>query len=703
MHWFEEQLNTRKRRDDEGVHDANIYLSSIVMGQEMLRFRRSSNEEGLSRAQEDIVNYYKVGNLHDLITRRITLKDKWYKKGFGAFLALDKDDDEVALLPGKWGHYYYRDKVTQKMVRVTKKTELNPNAISFYRTLPRRALTIRDLLLFSTKEITKTEVISFLFYSLLVVLIGMMLPYINVLLFDKVLKTNSTVLLAGVGVMYLFTLLSGMLISTSKALVSARLHIKVNTTLTPALYMRLLSLPVTFYKRFTSGELAERSSYIGEIVELFFGSILTAVIGFSLSFVYLFQLSVIAPQFVMPTTGVILFTLLFSALNTFISARVLGKTKMASAKLSGMLLGLINGIQKIKLTGSEKRAYAQWAEKYKEKAQYEYNPPLIMKVSGAVSEGVTLLSTLIFYIVGAKHLVTPAEFMAFTVAFGLMNGAALSLSGVVSSVAQIFPLMDLAKPILNEVPEHYTEKKELEYMDGTIAINHVDFRYSDKSPYIFQDLSLKISSGEYVGIVGKTGCGKSTLVRLLLGFEKPLKGAIYYNQIDINDVNLQSLRRKIGVVLQTSKLFTGSILSNLAITNPQLTEEKAWELMEMVGLKQDIEEMPMGIYTHVTEGGGGLSGGQMQRILIARALASEPSLLIFDEATSALDNITQRVVIDSLDSLKCTKIVIAHRLSTIRNCDRILVLDKGEVVETGTYDELMAQQGYFSELVKRQL
>ena len=221
--------------------------------------------------------------------------------------------------------------------------------------------------------------------------------------------------------------------------------------------------------------------------------------------------------------------------------------------------------------------------------------------------------------------------------------------------------------------------------------------------YIFQDLSLKISSGEYVGIVGKTGCGKSTLVRLLLGFEKPLKGAIYYNQIDINDVNLQSLRRKIGVVLQTSKLFTGSILSNLAITNPQLTEEKAWELMEMVGLKQDIEEMPMGIYTHVTEGGGGLSGGQMQRILIARALASEPSLLIFDEATSALDNITQRVVIDSLDSLKCTKIVIAHRLSTIRNCDRILVLDKGEVVETGTYDELMAQQGYFSELVKRQL
>ena len=237
---------------------------------------------------------------------------------------------------------------------------------------------------------------------------------------------------------------------------------------------------------------------------------------------------------------------------------------------------------------------------------------------------------------------------------------------------------------------------------GGIELNNVSFRYSDTMPYVLDDLSLKIRPGQYVAIVGKTGCGKSTLMRILLGFEKAQKGAVYYDGRDIATMDLKSLRRKIGVVMQSGSLFQGDIYSNITISAPQLTLDEAWEAAEMAGMAEDIRQMPMGMHTLISEGQGGISGGQRQRLMIARAIAPKPRILMFDEATSALDNITQKTVSESLDKLKCTRIVIAHRLSTIRHCDRIIVLDKGKIVEDGTYEELLELNGFFSELVKRQ-
>ena len=219
---------------------------------------------------------------------------------------------------------------------------------------------------------------------------------------------------------------------------------------------------------------------------------------------------------------------------------------------------------------------------------------------------------------------------------------------------------------------------------------------------ILDNISLKIHPGQYVAIVGRTGCGKSTLVRLLLGFEKPDRGGIYYDGRDINKIDLKSLRKHIGVVTQNGRLFAGDIYSNIVVAAPDLSLDDAWEAARIAGMDEDIRKMPMGMNTLISEGGGGISGGQKQRIMIARAIAPKPKLLIFDEATSALDNITQRKVSQALDEMKCTRIVIAHRLSTIKQCDRILVLDKGHIVEDGTYDELMELKGYFSDLVKRQ-
>ena len=292
--------------------------------------------------------------------------------------------------------------------------------------------------------------------------------------------------------------------------------------------------------------------------------------------------------------------------------------------------------------------------------------------------------------------------MAFNSAFGSLTGAFAALTGVALSVAQIKPILEMAEPILKTEPESSENKKMVTSLKGNIELSNVYFRYNETMPYIVNGMSLKIKAGEYIAIVGTTGCGKSTLLRLLLGFETPERGAVYFDGKDISKLDLRSLRRRIGVVTQNGNLFQGDIYSNIVISAPQLGIDDAWEAAEIAGIADDIRAMPMGMQTIISEGQGGISGGQKQRLMIARAIAPKPKILMLDEATSALDNKTQKQVSDALDKLKCTRIVIAHRLSTIKNCDRILVLDKGNIMEDGTYDELIEKNGLFAELVARQ-
>ena len=278
----------------------------------------------------------------------------------------------------------------------------------------------------------------------------------------------------------------------------------------------------------------------------------------------------------------------------------------------------------------------------------------------------------------------------------------MSLASIALTVANIKPVYEMIKPILDALPEVSEGKRVIERLSGGIELNNVSFRYNDDMPPVVDNLSLKIHPGQYVALVGATGCGKSTLMRLMLGFETPQKGAIYYDGKDLSTIDLKSLRRRIGVVMQNGKLFSGDVFSNITISAPWLTLNDAWEAAELAGIADDIRRMPMGMNTIISEGSGGVSGGQRQRLLIARAIAPKPKILMFDEATSALDNLTQKRVSESLDKLKCTRIVIAHRLSTIRRCDRILYLEGGKISEDGNYDELIAKNGKFAELVARQ-
>ena len=319
-----------------------------------------------------------------------------------------------------------------------------------------------------------------------------------------------------------------------------------------------------------------------------------------------------------------------------------------------------------------------------------------------VTTAISLIGTIVLYGIAMASSVSLTDYMAFNAAYGLVMGAFTSLVSVIMVFARIKPVLDMAKPILDAVPETSERKRVITSLRGNIEMNNVTFRYTANGPKVIDNMSLKISAGEYVAIVGPSGCGKSTLMRLLLGFEKPERGGIFYDGRELDQIDLKSLRRKIGTVMQSGSLFNESIYANIALSAPSLTMEEAWQAAETASIADDIRAMPMGMFTMISEGEGGISGGQKQRLMIARAIAPKPSVLIFDEATSALDNIAQKKVTQALDALHCTRIVIAHRLSTIRSCSRILFLGDGRVLEEGTYEELMEKKGLFADMVARQ-
>jgi ATP-binding cassette subfamily C protein len=237
---------------------------------------------------------------------------------------------------------------------------------------------------------------------------------------------------------------------------------------------------------------------------------------------------------------------------------------------------------------------------------------------------------------------------------------------------------------------------------GQLDVAHVSLRYEEDSPLVLDDVTLAVEPGEFVAVVGPSGSGKSTLKRVLLGFEKPEDGTVRLDGEDIETLDPRAVRRQMGVVLQTAGLLPGDVFTNI-VGARDLTMDDAWEAVRVAGLEDEIKAMPMQMHTFIAEGAMTISGGQRQRLLIARAVAGRPRVLLFDEATSALDNRTQAEVSAAISRLRATRIVIAHRLSTVRHADRIVVLVGGRIVQSGTFDELMAERGPFQDLARRQL
>jgi NHLM bacteriocin system ABC transporter ATP-binding protein len=565
-----------------------------------------------------------------------------------------------------------------------------------------KKLGIPDLLKYMKNSITYGDLVVIVLATLAVQLVGMIEPRVYSLVTGKILEGHNMNLMAGVGVFLLTSAFAAQLIGLVRSLLMQRINTKTSQAVQASVMMRILSLPVSFFRRYSSGELSSRAGSVNSLCSMMLNNILSIGLSSLLSLLYVAQIFSFAPALVWPSLLIILATVVMSLAVSLVQIGISRKRMKLSAEEQGMSYAVMNGIQKIRLSGSEKRVFARWGRLYAKGAQLEYNPPLFLKINTVITTAISLIGTIVLYYLAIQTNVGVSQYYAFTAAYGRVMGAFSALAGIAVSVASIRPVLEMAEPILKAEPEVAADKQPVDRVTGHIEMSHVSFRYEENTPYVLNDLSLDIKAGEYVAIVGRTGCGKSTLVRLLLGFEKPEKGGIFYDRHDLNSIDPRSLRKHIGVVIQNGQLFQGDIFSNITISAPDLTLDEAWEAAEMAGIAQDIREMPMGMQTLISEGQGGISGGQKQRLMIARAVAPKPSILIFDEATSALDNKTQKQVSGALDKLNCTRIVIAHRLSTIRNCDRILVMDKGTIIEEGTYDDLIAQNGHFAELVARQ-
>ena len=640
-----------------------------------------------------------------LMTREVELEEGWQNDAYGPMLGYLKEaGTAVALLPGTIYGYYFKDPATGKRTRITRKTArlFSREALCFYQPLPMKKLGIPDLLKYMKNSITYGDLVVIVLATLAVQLVGMIEPRVYSLVTGKILEGHNMNLMAGVGVFLLTSAFAAQLIGLVRSLLMQRINTKTSQAVQASVMMRILSLPVSFFRRYSSGELSSRAGSVNSLCSMMLNNILSIGLSSLLSLLYVAQIFSFAPALVWPSLLIILATVVMSLAVSFVQIGISRKRMKLSAEEQGMSYAVMNGIQKIRLSGSEKRVFARWGRLYAKGAQLEYNPPLFLKINTVITTAISLIGTIVLYYLAIQTNVGVSQYYAFTAAYGRVMGAFSALAGIAVSVASIRPVLEMAEPILKAEPEVAADKQPVDRVTGHIEMSHVSFRYEENTPYVLNDLSLDIKAGEYVAIVGRTGCGKSTLVRLLLGFEKPEKGGIFYDRHDLNSIDPRSLRKHIGVVIQNGQLFQGDIFSNITISAPDLTLDEAWEAAEMAGIAQDIRDMPMGMQTLISEGQGGISGGQKQRLMIARAVAPKPSILIFDEATSALDNKTQKQVSGALDKLNCTRIVIAHRLSTIRNCDRILVMDKGTIIEEGTYDDLIAQNGHFAELVARQ-
>lgn len=723
MGWFEEQIEQRKKASDDAFEEAFYKVADSVTGKNV--YKAMQDDAKTTRdAFEAVLKYYRVKmkdlppeitDVHEqldylirpegMMTRNVKLQKGWYKDAYGAMLGtLKKDGTLISLIPGKISGYTFYDPKTRKIRKVNKETEklIDDEGICFYRQFPLRKLRVVDLGIFALKSL---QVNDFIFYGILTLIgtgLGMLVVNINKVLMSNVLEYGNLTVLLACSFFLICSQLSQMIFGVANSLYTQRFNKKMDLNIESATMMRVLSLPPSFFKEYSSGELSSRTGYINSLCDTITNAIFSTGFNAIFSLAYITQIMKFAPMLVVPSIVITIATLGFSIFSTLITMKINKKKMEQKSKEVGLGYSIINGIKKIKLAGAEKLIFSKWANLYAEGAKLEYNPPLFVKYNGVISTTIGLVGTVVMYYFSVESGVSVSNYYAFNSAYGMLSGAFTSLAGMALTFATIKPIMEMAKPLLDVEPEVSEGKQQITDVSGNIEINNLSFRYSEKSPYVIDGLNLTIRPGQYVAIVGKTGCGKSTLMRLLLGFETPEKGSIYYDGKDIANIELRSLRRKIGVVMQSGSLFMGDIYSNIVISAPELTLDEAWEAAEKAGIADDIRKMPMGMHTLIAEGAGGISGGQKQRIMIARAIAPKPKILMLDEATSALDNITQKIVSESLDKEKCTRIVIAHRLSTIKQCDRIIVLDKGHIIEDGTYEELIKNNGYFAELVDRQ-
>jgi ATP-binding cassette subfamily C protein len=536
----------------------------------------------------------------------------------------------------------------------------------------------------------------------------MLVPQATAVLVDTVVPYSDRALLWQIGLGLLAAAFGAASFQLAQAIATLRVETKADAHLQAAVWDRLLKLQTGFFRQYPTGDLASRVSSISAIRRKLSGSALQGLFAGVFSLLNLGLLIYYSPSL----AGVALLMGLLVMGVTLASGLVLVRRYRPLLELQGQLYGLvvqlINGISKLRIAGAEERAFATWGQRYGQQLRLTLSTQQLEDAVAVFNTMLPILTTLILFWLASQQMdsaeagLSTGTFLAFSVAFGTFIAGATSLSDTLVDLLDIVPLWQRANPILHAEPEVSLTKADPGQLSGALSVERVTFRYSDEGPVILDNISFAAQPGEFIALVGPSGSGKSTAMRLLLGFDTPQTGSVYYDGQALAGLDVVAVRRQCGVVLQTSRLSAGSMFENLA-GGALISLNDAWDAAEKAGLAADIRAMPMQMHTVVSEGGSNLSGGQRQRLLIARALAVKPKIMLMDEATSALDNRTQAIVTESLNALRVTRVVIAHRLSTIRHADRIYVLEAGRLVQQGSFEELAAQSGLFSQLIKRQM
>jgi NHLM bacteriocin system ABC transporter ATP-binding protein len=643
--------------------------------------------------------------------RTVVLKGDWWRQDVGPLLAIREDGKvPVALLPRSAGSYELYNPVDQQRVAVSAEVTAGLQAFAYmlYRPFPAKKLGVIDLLRFGL-PLYKRELTLISLMGAGAGILGTITPMATGIIFDRLIPGAERNQLVWTAIFLLIIALGTAMFNYARSFALLRLEGKLDASIEAAVWDRLLSLPVSFFRDYSSGDLAQRSLGITAIRQAVTGATSNSLFSAVFSIFVFAELFYYSTSLALVAAGLVFVAFLVTTACGVIQVGMQRQMAAVSGRISSMLLQFISGIAKFRVSGTENRVFAVWSREFSRKkkiatrARYVSNVIIIFYAMFP-----TICLAAIFYfqqMLMSKpdaDKLTTGDFLAFFSGFSQVMAAAVSVSAALITIVSVFPQYERARPIFQSVPEVTEKKTSPGTLTGAIEISHVTFRYKSDAPPVLRDVSITIRPGEFIAIVGPSGSGKSTLLRMLLGFETPESGAVYFDGQDISGLDVQQVRRQMGVVLQSSRPISGSILQNIVGSAP-LSVEDAWEAARLAGIDEDIRRMPMQLHTYLSDGGGGISGGQRQRLMIARAVAARPRILLFDEATSALDNQTQAIVSRSLETLQATRIVIAHRLSTIMNATRIFVMDKGEVVQSGTYQELIEKDGIFTELAKRQM
>ena len=654
-----------------------------------------------------------IAILSGLFQRKISLKGAWWETADQPLLGFYGESKKpVALINVSRTEYEFLDPETLEREKITSKnaTQFHPSAFVFHVPFMGEKITFLKLMQFAYKEALKESYI-FPILAILTGVINLYLPFAMKALFDSLTVTANITLLMQLTIGLVMSAIGLGFFTISKNYALQRFNGLSKNKLEMGLWGRILNFPVSFFRKRSAGELIGEFQAIIAVHSTLNDYLIVSLFAGIYTVLYFFQMITFS-------TGLALFGLM-AILLPFAIFIVCGaleinlykKITNMSGTIQGFVIQLISGLGKIRVAGAESRFFKIWSRLFSEKKRLSLRLQKLQTVTSLTRILFPLIATVSLYAaaillfqkhkLGTIQKITTGEFVGFAAAYALFIGSALELLNTGFAGLKIRPLWECAKTLREQPVEASLDKERAHPLRGKVVLDHVSYRYNPEEEMTLKDIVIEALPGEMIGIIGPSGAGKSTLVRLLLGFERPESGAVYFDDKSLDDFDPRSIRSQIGTVLQNAALIAGSIYDNI-VGSGTYSHEALEKAIHFSGFEDDLRQLPMGLNTIIPMGGGSFSGGQRQRLLLARALISSPKILILDEATSALDNKTQDIVTNHLNRLRVTRIVIAHRLSTIQNADRIYVLEQGQVVQVGTFQELAQQEGLFLHMLKRQ-